>query len=686
MSRSMHIQHLVLWSLLACALPAQTWARVDDVPTGLGAVVHDQALGRTFAFTDLPATVWTRDGTGWRQDLPDDLGASTVQFAVYDPARGQGVVVVDSLVNHSQTLVSHGARWLRVNTTGPAPAPGASAAFDPVGNRVIAFGGYDSMVMNHVDATLSWDGAHWTPLSPGLRPPPRRAAAMATDPVRRRVVLFGGEDQNGLLGDTWEWDGSQWQLRASTGPSPRFATMAFDPVSGRSVLLGGSSNTAWLADCWAWDGATWSPWASLPEAGIARGYQDGASLFAVTPQANVWRWTGQAWAAVVTTAGPVGWGAVAVYDPTRGEVLRYERGASQQTWAWDGSWRVRSSTGPTAQGAMAMAPLGSDVILFGGMVSSPFPPGYGYLDETWRWNGQTWSQLLPALSPPHRLGHAMVAVGSQLLLFGGDSPSGQLADTWRFDGVNWTQLQPANAPSARAGHSMAYDPLRQCAVLFGGNQTLDDTWEWNGSTWTEIVPTNRPFGGSWQMVFDTVAGNVLLAQFFSGWRWNGSDWIADPQAQSPSYSTGGMAWHAGRQRLLLSDSGWTWLYGPTPAAVRGAVSTCGSRPDLSLFGRPGIGRSPSLHLDGTANAPALVVFSLQQNWVQLGQGCYQFVGAVAASSFGLLDARGEWSASLTVPALLSLRGATVQLQGAVLDMGPVLGVSLTGALQLVVGD
>ena len=41
-------------------------------------------------------------------------------------------------------------------------------------------------------------------------PTTRRAARAAYDPARRRVVFFGGDDAEGMLGDTWEWDGQQW--------------------------------------------------------------------------------------------------------------------------------------------------------------------------------------------------------------------------------------------------------------------------------------------------------------------------------------------------------------------------------------------------------------------------------------------------------------------------------------------
>ena len=38
----------------------------------------------------------------------------------------------------------------------------------------------------------------------GGAPPVRSAATLIADPARHRVLLFGGENEGGLIGDTWE--------------------------------------------------------------------------------------------------------------------------------------------------------------------------------------------------------------------------------------------------------------------------------------------------------------------------------------------------------------------------------------------------------------------------------------------------------------------------------------------------
>ena len=55
---------------------------------------------------------------------------------------------------------------------------------------------------------------------------------MAYDNLRNRTILFGGFS-GGALSDTWEWDGTAWAKRASTGPAGREAG---DRAIGRRTL------------------------------------------------------------------------------------------------------------------------------------------------------------------------------------------------------------------------------------------------------------------------------------------------------------------------------------------------------------------------------------------------------------------------------------------------------------------
>ena len=74
------------------------------------------------------------------------------------------------------------------------------------------------------------------------------------------------------------------------------------------------------------------------------------------------------------------------------------------------------------------------------------------------------------------------------MLFGGTGAGfGYLADSWEWDGQSWIEVTPDDGaiPPARALHAMAHEASRQRMVLFGGDAVSEyivfqDTWEWNG--------------------------------------------------------------------------------------------------------------------------------------------------------------------------------------------------------------
>ena len=145
---------------------------------------------------------------------------------------------------------------------------GAALAYDEGRGRIVMFGGTpvdDPLggAQQSLDDTWEWDGSRWLPRQPHTVPPPRDGAAMAYDPVRRRVVLFGGTDDNTELDDLWAYDEEGWHEIPAGGPSPRAGhTFAFDPLHGLALLFGGTrGGTAVGDEAWVFDALsdTWTP-------------------------------------------------------------------------------------------------------------------------------------------------------------------------------------------------------------------------------------------------------------------------------------------------------------------------------------------------------------------------------------------------------------------------------------------
>jgi N-acetylneuraminic acid mutarotase len=203
------------------------------------------------------------------------------------------------------------------------------------------------------------------------------------------------------------------------------------------------------------------------------------------------------------------------------------------TWLWDGtSWTPQHPPrSPSIRDSASTSPLGAGVVLFGGQWQGN---RYG---DTWVWDGSTWTQQSPATSPPARGAAAVTSWEGKVLLFGGDDGTGtQLSDTWVWDGVTWTEQHPARSPLGRTGAVLA--TLDGVAVLFGGMRTirdptnLGDTWTWDGANWSEQAPATSPSPRD-GAVAATLNGEIVvfggLTGLESGWQgdtwlWDGADW------------------------------------------------------------------------------------------------------------------------------------------------------------------
>ncbi len=322
----------------------------------------------------------------------------------------------------------------------------------------------------------------WTQAQPASAPIARSHHAVAFDSVRGRTVLFGGVQSllQPPLSDTWEWNGSDWSLRTPLlSPPARLGhAMAFDSVRGRTVLFGGSG----LADTWEWDGTNW---------------------IQHTP----------------TTAPPALFGHGMVYDSARQRTLlfgaTYVPGSPRMTWEWDGTnWTQRTPTTSPPVGhefALAYDSTRGRTVLFGGYTGVFLPP----LDETWEWDGATWTKLSPAASPLARQGHSMAfdVGGQRTVMFGGIQGT---AETWQWDGTNWTLVGLTTTPSMRDHAAMAHDSVRRETVLFGGNPTNSDTWIYQQGAITATFTTIGNGCGSPAATLAASAGSrPLLGAAFS---------------------------------------------------------------------------------------------------------------------------------------------------------------------------
>lgn len=248
------------------------WANVQTATVPLpridATLTYDGARNRVVMFggqgsvSPALADTWTYDGSDWTLAATSGPAPRKGAGMAFDSRRGDvimfGGVTPGVGTFHTDTWAWNGASWRQIQPgTTPAARILPGMAFDSRREEILMFGG--SVLGASLGDTWIWDGVDWRQLSPAISPPARTEPTMCYDAARDRIVLYGG-----LLAccptvfrDTWEWDGAAWLQRLPTGmPRSQWSTATtYDPVRNRIVLFGGvnglnfpNENATWVLE------------------------------------------------------------------------------------------------------------------------------------------------------------------------------------------------------------------------------------------------------------------------------------------------------------------------------------------------------------------------------------------------------------------------------------------------------
>ena len=374
------------------------------------------------------------------------------------------------------------------------------------------------------------DGAWTQPLLEG-----RRAPGVVYDPVRDRMIVFGGEVRgdasSSYYNDVWVLSLSGtvgWSPLATTGtpPSARAELSAiYDPGTDRILVFGGTDGVTFQNDVWALSLAGPVAWTHLSPGGTP-------------PSARA--------------------GQTAIYDGTRNRMLvfgGYNAGGTRfndvkaLSLGASPTWSTLTLANPPAarSGHTAIYDAAGDrMVVFGGY------SGASRYNDVWALSlagTPAWAQLTPSGAPPSmRQGVAAIydPAGGRMLMFGGDDGS---TETWSLSlgaSPTWSQLFPSSTTllRKRAFGVAFYDPVRFRMMVFGGNRGMNDVMSLSLTGALAWSPVGGPNGGRFgpMVVFDTERDRMVLFGGYDGTFAYNDVWALNIGATSvwTSISTSGM--------------------------------------------------------------------------------------------------------------------------------------------------
>lgn len=297
----------------------------------------------------------------------------------------------------------------------------------------------------------------------------------------------------------------------NSNPTHRaFAAMCWDAENGYILMAGGYGPGATGHTTASWDGTAWTQYAnSLPQSGVNSSEPQTEAMAFDVPSRQVllffhgvtYRWNGSTWINAQATLG--GSGAVnhvaMGHDPISNQTVMFVGMRFSGTPTFIGTTYLWIGNSWVPQATMLTPwPMRYPTMTFdpsvGRLVLSTTDDGtYSAFFE---WNGFSWVQRFPANAPGSTGTMATDTVNDSVLVLDGDLDN-QPGHTWNYANGTLAPAPTAAEPARRFGAAMAFDPVRERMVMYGGSNhwnptanillTLGDTWEFTPSfaaSWT----------------------------------------------------------------------------------------------------------------------------------------------------------------------------------------------------------
>jgi hypothetical protein len=337
----------------------------------------------------------------------------------------------------------------------------------------------------------------WTLIPVTSGPSARSQSATIWDPVRHRMLIYGGVQHNlfSALGDTWALTiGSTpaWSLIVPGSGGRWDMSPFYDSLRDRFVFYGGTSGQGiYGSDLWALPLTGTPTWSQIRTAGAGPGARYGANVIydplrdrvilfgggircglgCTTLQNDVWQLTlagTPTWTQIfpLGTPPPVRYYAGAIYDPVRDRLV------------------IMAGAGATPNGAWALNLSGTP----------------------------TWTDLNP-WGAPHAMNSFQAMydpIRDRALLFNADGSGQVTALDFKLDPnqPQWSPFYPSGALlGTRYGIAATYDPDLDLAALFGGTNSSSSDFD---------ASFRLDLGGCFQVDVGGTNGHIETTKWFYG--------------------------------------------------------------------------------------------------------------------------------------------------------------------------
>ena len=370
-------------------------------------------------------------------------------------------------------------------------------------------------------------------------------------------------------------------------PNARYGAVSWKDSSGNAYMFGGSNGTYYFNDLWRFNGTSWS---QVTNAGTPPSVRVGAVA-----------WTDNA-------------GNAYVFGGDNGGFY------FNDLWRFNGtSWSQLIANGAAGSPsvrflAVAWTDNAGNAYVFGGN------NGISFLNDLWRFNGTSWSQVTNAGTPPSvRVGAvAWTDNAGNAYVFGGNNGD-YFNDLWRFNGTSWSEVTNAGTPPSVRSGAVSWTDNAGNTYVFGGNNGisfLNDLWRFNGTSWSQFIANGAAGSPSIRVLAVTWTDNAGNAYVFGGsngtfyfndlWKFNTNNttWIqlTNVTNDAPNVRSGAVAWtdNAGNSYVFggynsasyfndlwrLNGTSWSQVTnaGTAPSVRSGAVSWTDNAGRAYVFG------------------------------------------------------------------------------------------------------